>query len=200
MRIEDMKINDKIVQEAKLNNRIVYKKNKPLILENIIYNADFRFGTEGFKKFVNMVVQDEIEDGYVSWIKMDMSNTRTSMIVQFTKELIEGHSYYGRVTFKGSEDVFYQWQQQLNSPNLIDSFGQNGPNEITIAHIFRDITTQYRLFYNMVASFSDENGKGYMKEPMLVDVTELARTMEDHEIEDLFNKIGFFADKIEYKK
>ena len=66
--------------------------------------------------------------------------------------------------------------------------------------IFRDITTQYRLFYNMVASFSDENGKGYMKEPMLVDVTELARTMEDHEIEDLFNKIGFFADKIEYKK
>ena len=52
----------------------------------------------------------------------------------------------------------------------------------------------------MVASFSDENGKGYMKEPMLVDVTELARTMQDHEIEDLFNKIGFFADKIEYKK
>ena len=41
MKVKDMKVNNKEIEEAKLNNRIVYKKNKSLILENIIYNADF---------------------------------------------------------------------------------------------------------------------------------------------------------------
>lgn len=64
MRISDMKVNGKTVQEAKLNNKIVYRKETSV--KNIIYNADFRFGTDGFKKFVNMVVQQEIEDGFVA--------------------------------------------------------------------------------------------------------------------------------------
>jgi hypothetical protein len=195
VKVKDMKVNNKEIEEAKLNNRIVYKKNKSLILENIIYNADFRFGTEGFKKFVNMVVQDEIEDGYVSWIKMDMSNTRTSMIVQFTKELIEGHSYYGRVTFKGSEDVFYQWQQQLNSPNLTDSFGQNGPNEVTISTIFAEITTQYRLFYNMTATFANAESKAYVKDAMLIDVTDMLNSgLTEEQVKSQLDAMPFFAD------
>ena len=44
MRISDMKVNGKTVQEAKLNNKIVYRKETSV--KNIIYNADFRFGTD----------------------------------------------------------------------------------------------------------------------------------------------------------
>ena len=194
MKIEDMRINGKTIEEAKLNGQVVYRKEQQE-LENIIYNADFRFGVEGFKKFVNMVVQQEIEDGYVAWIKMDSTNNRTSMIVQFTKDLIPGHSYYLRVTFKGSEDTTYIWEQQLNSPNLTQSYNSNNPDPVTISSVFRKITTQYRLFYNMRVNFSNAGGKAYMKEPMLIDVTELAKTMSDVAIRQLLDKMPFFADK-----
>lgn len=193
MRISDMKVNGKTVQEAKLNNKIVYRKETSV--KNIIYNADFRFGTDGFKKFVNMVVQQEIEDGFVAWVKLDNTNARTSMIVQLTEDLIAGHRYYGRVTFRGSEDTMYQWQQQLNSPNLTQSYGENSPNEVTISTIFAEITTQYRLFYNMTATFANAESKAYLKEPMLVDVTDmLASGLTEEQIKTQLDGMQFFAD------
>lgn len=193
MRISDMKVNGKTVQEAKLNNKIVYRKETSV--KNIIYNADFRFGTDGFKKFVNMVVQQEIEDGFVAWVKLDNTNARTSMIVQFTEELIAGHKYYGRVTFKGSEDTFYQWQQQLNSPNLTQSYGENSPSEVTISTIFVKITTQYRLFYNMTATFTNAESKAYMKEPMLVDITDMLNSgLTEEQVKSQLDAMPFFAD------
>ena len=193
MRIADMKVNGKTVQEAKLNNKIVYRKETSV--KNIIYNADFRFGTDGFKKFVNMVVQQEIEDGFVAWVKLDNTNARTSMIVQLTEDLIAGHRYYGRVTFRGSEDTMYQWQQQLNSPNLTQSYGENSPNEVTISTIFAEITTQYRLFYNMTATFANAESKAYLKEPMLVDVTDmLASGLTEEQIKTQLDGMQFFAD------
>lgn len=193
MRIADMKVNGKTVQEAKLNNKIVYRKETSV--KNIIYNADFRFGNDGFKKFVNMVVQQEIEDGFVAWVKLDNTNARTSMIVQLTEDLIAGHRYYGRVTFRGSEDTMYQWQQQLNSPNLTQSYGENSPNEVTISTIFAEITTQYRLFYNMTATFANAESKAYLKEPMLVDVTDmLASGLTEEQIKTQLDGMQFFAD------
>lgn len=193
MKVSEMKVNGKEIDEAKLNNKIVYRKQSSILLKNIIYNADFRYGTEGYKKFVNMVVQD-IEDGWVSWTKMDSTNNRTSMIVQFTEDLIADHYYYQRVTFKGSEKVFYQWEQQLNSPNITNTYGQYGPEEVTLSTVSK-VTTQYRLFYNMRATFSDENAKAYLKEPMLVDVTELINQgMSTQTIENQLNQMDFFAD------
>lgn len=193
MRIADMKVNGKTVQEAKLNNKIVYRKETSV--KNIIYNADFRFGNDGFKKIVNMVVQQEIEDGFVAWVKLDNTNARTSMIVQLTEDLIAGHRYYGRVTFRGSEDTMYQWQQQLNSPNLTQSYGENSPNEVTISTIFAEITTQYRLFYNMTATFANAESKAYLKEPMLVDVTDmLASGLTEEQIKTQLDGMQFFAD------
>lgn len=193
MRIADMKVNGKTVQEAKLNNKIVYRKETSV--KNIIYNADFRFGNDGFKKFVNMVVQQEIEDGFVAWVKLDNTNARTSMIVQLTEDLIAGHRYYGRVTFRGSEDTMYQWQQQLNSPNLTQSYGENSPNEVTISTIFAEITTQYRLFYNMTATFANAESKAYLKKPMLVDVTDmLASGLTEEQIKTQLDGMQFFAD------
>lgn len=193
MRIADMKVNGKTVQEAKLNNKIVYRKETSV--KNIIYNADFRFGTDGFKKFVNMVVQSELEDKFVAWTKLDNTNARTSMIVQLTEDLIAGHRYYGRVTFRGSEDTMYQWQQQLNSPNLTQSYGENSPNEVTISTIFAEITTQYRLFYNMTATFANADSKAYVKEPMLVDVTDMLNSgLTEEQVKSQLDAMPFFAD------
>nr|DAY62722.1 MAG TPA: hypothetical protein [Caudoviricetes sp.] len=193
MRISDMKVNGKTVQEAKLNNKIVYRKETSV--KNIIYNADFRFGTDGFKKFVNMVVQQEIEDGFVAWVKLDNTNARTSMIVQLTKDLIAGHRYYGRVTFRGSEDTMYQWQQQLNSPNLTQSYGENSPNEVTISTIFAEITTQYRLFYNMTATFANAESKAYVKDAMLIDVTDMLNSgLTEEQVKSQLDAMPFFAD------
>ena len=193
MRISDMKVNGKTVQEAKLNNKIVYRKETSV--KNIIYNADFRFGTDGFKKFVNMVVQQEIEDGFVAWVKLDNTNARTSMIVQLTEDLIAGHRYYGRVTFRGSEDTMYQWQQQLNSPNLTQSYGENSPNEVTISTIFAEITTQYRLFYNMTATFANAESKAYVKDAMLIDVTDMLNSgLTEEQVKSQLDAMPFFAD------
>lgn len=193
MRISDMKVNGKTVQEAKLNNKIVYRKETSV--KNIIYNADFRFGTDGFKKFVNMVVQQEIEDGFVAWVKLDNTNARTSMIVQLTEDLIAGHRYYGRVTFRGSEDTMYQWQQQLNSPNLTQSYGENSPNEVTISTIFAEITTQYRLFYNMAATFANAESKAYVKDAMLIDVTDMLNSgLTEEQVKSQLDAMPFFAD------
>lgn len=193
MRIADMKVNGKTVQEAKLNNKIVYRKETSV--KNIIYNADFRFGTDGFKKFVNMVVQQEIEDGFVAWVKLDNTNARTSMIVQLTEDLIAGHRYYGRVTFRGSEDTMYQWQQQLNSPNLTQSYGENSPNEVTISTIFAEITTQYRLFYNMTATFANAESKAYVKDAMLIDVTDMLNSgLTEEQVKSQLDAMPFFAD------
>lgn len=193
MRISDMKVNGKTVQEAKLNNKIVYRKETSV--KNIIYNADFRFGTDGFKKFVNMVVQQEIEDGFVAWVKLNNTNARTSMIVQLTEDLIAGHRYYGRVTFRGSEDTMYQWQQQLNSPNLIQSYGENSPNEVTISTIFAEITTQYRLFYNMTATFANAESKAYVKDAMLIDVTDMLNSgLTEERVKSQLDAMPFFAD------
>jgi hypothetical protein len=193
MRISDMKVNEKTVQEAKLNNKIVYRKETSV--KNIIYNADFRFGTDGFKKFVNMVVQQEIEDGFVAWVKLDNTNARTSMIVQLTEDLIAGHRYYGRVTFRGSEDTMYQWQQQLNSPNLTQSYGENSPNEVTISTIFAEITTQYRLFYNMTATFANAESKAYVKDAMLIDVTDMLNSgLTEEQVKSQLDAMPFFAD------
>lgn len=188
-----MKVNEKTVQEAKLNNKIVYRKETSV--KNIIYNADFRFGTDGFKKFVNMVVQQEIEDGFVAWVKLDNTNARTSMIVQLTEDLIAGHRYYGRVTFRGSEDTMYQWQQQLNSPNLTQSYGENSPNEVTISTIFAEITTQYRLFYNMTATFANAESKAYVKDAMLIDVTDMLNSgLTEEQVKSQLDAMPFFAD------
>ena len=193
MRIADMKVNGKTVQEAKLNNKIVYRKETSV--KNIIYNADFRFGNDGFKKFVNMVVQQEIEDGFVAWVKLDNTNARTSMIVQLTEDLIAGHRYYGRVTFRGSEDTMYQWQQQLNSPNLTQSYGENSPNEVTISTIFAEITTQYRLFYNMTATFANAESKAYVKDAMLIDVTDMLNSgLTEEQVKSQLDAMPFFAD------
>ena len=193
MRISDMKVNGKTVQEAKLNNKIVYRKETSV--KNIIYNADFRFGTDGFKKFVNMVVQQEIEDGFVAWVKLDNTNARTSMIVQLTEDLIAGHRYYGRVTFRGSEDTMYQWQQQLNSTNLTQSYGENSPNEVTISTIFAEITTQYRLFYNMTATFANAESKAYVKDAMLIDVTDMLNSgLTEEQVKSQLDAMPFFAD------
>ena len=193
MRISDMKVNGKTVQEAKLNNKIVYRKETSV--KNIIYNSDFRFGTDGFKKFVNMVVQQEIEDGFVAWVKLDNTNARTSMIVQLTEDLIAGHRYYGRVTFRGSEDTMYQWQQQLNSPNLTQSYGENSPNEVTISTIFAEITTQYRLFYNMTATFANAESKAYVKDAMLIDVTDMLNSgLTEEQVKSQLDAMPFFAD------
>lgn len=193
MRISDMKVNGKTVQEAKLNNKIVYRKETSV--KNIIYNADFRFGNDGFKKFVNMVVQQEIEDGFVAWVKLDNTNARTSMIVQLTEDLIAGHRYYGRVTFRGSEDTMYQWQQQLNSPNLTQSYGENSPNEVTISTIFAEITTQYRLFYNMTATFANAESKAYVKDAMLIDVTDMLNSgLTEEQVKSQLDAMPFFAD------
>lgn len=193
MRISDMKVNGKTVQEAKLNNKIVYRKETSV--KNIIYNADFRFGTDGFKKFVNMVVQQEIEDGFVAWVKLDNTNARTSMIVQLTEDLIAGHRYYGRVTFRGSEDTMYQWQQQFNSPNLTQSYGENSPNEVTISTIFAEITTQYRLFYNMTATFANAESKAYVKDAMLIDVTDMLNSgLTEEQVKSQLDAMPFFAD------
>ena len=193
MRISDMKVYGKTVQEAKLNNKIVYRKETSV--KNIIYNADFRFGTDGFKKFVNMVVQQEIEDGFVAWVKLDNTNARTSMIVQLTEDLIAGHRYYGRVTFRGSEDTMYQWQQQLNSPNLTQSYGENSPNEVTISTIFAEITTQYRLFYNMTATFANAESKAYVKDAMLIDVTDMLNSgLTEEQVKSQLDAMPFFAD------
>ena len=193
MRISDMKVNGKTVQEAKLNNKIVYRKETSV--KNIIYNADFRFGTDGFKKFVNMVVQQEIEDGFVAWVKLDNTNARTSMIGQLTEDLIAGHRYYGRVTFRGSEDTMYQWQQQLNSPNLTQSYGENSPNEVTISTIFAEITTQYRLFYNMTATFANAESKAYVKDAMLIDVTDMLNSgLTEEQVKSQLDAMPFFAD------
>lgn len=193
MRISDMKVNGKTVQEAKLNNKIVYRKETSV--KNIIYNADFRFGTDGFKKFVNMVVQQEIEDGFVAWVKLDNTNARTSMIVQLTEDLIAGHRYYGRVTFRGSEDTMYQWQQQLNSPNLTQSYGESSPNEVTISTIFAEITTQYRLFYNMTATFANAESKAYVKDAMLIDVTDMLNSgLTEEQVKSQLDAMPFFAD------
>ena len=193
MRISDMKVNGKTVQEAKLNNKIVYRKETSV--KNIIYNADFRFGTDGFKKFVNMVVQQEIEDGFVAWVKLDNTNARTSMIVQLTEDLIAGHRYYGRVTFRGSEDTMYQWQQQLNSTNLTQSYGENSPNEVTISTIFAEITTQYRLFYNMTATFANAESKAYVKDAMLIDVTDMLNSgLTEEQVKSQLDAMTFFAD------
>lgn len=193
MRIADMKVNGKTVQEAKLNNKIVYRKETSV--KNIIYNADFRFGTDGFKKFVNMVVQQEIEDGFVAWVKLDNTNARTSMIVQLTEDLTAGHRYYGRVTFRGSEDTMYQWQQQLNSPNLTQSYGENSPNEVTISTIFAEITTQYRLFYNMTAAFANAESKAYVKDAMLIDVTDMLNSgLTEEQVKSQLDAMPFFAD------
>ena len=193
MRISDMKVNGKTVQEAKLNNKIVYRKETSV--KNIIYNADFRFGTDGFKKFVNMVVQQEIEDGFVALVKLDNTNARTSMIVQLTEDLIAGHRYYGRVTFRGSEDTMYQWQQQLNSPNLTQSYGENSPNEVTISTIFAEITTQYRLFYNMTATFANAESKAYVKDAMLIDVTDMLNSgLTEEQVKSQLDAMPFFAD------
>lgn len=193
MRISDMKVNGKTVQEAKLNNKIVYRKETSV--KNIIYNADFRFGTDGFKKFVNMVVQQEIEDGFVAWVKLDNTNARTSMIVQLTEDLIAGHRYYGRVTFRGSEDTMYQWQQQLNSTNLTQSYGENSPNEVTISTIFAEITTQYRLFYNMTATFANAESKAYVKDAMLIDVTDMLNSgLTEEQVKSQLDAMPFLAD------
>lgn len=193
MRIADMKVNGKTVQEAKLNNKIVYRKETSV--KNIIYNADFRFENDGFKKFVNMVVQQEIEDGFVAWVKLDNTNARTSMIVQLTEDLIAGHRYYGRVTFRGSEDTMYQWQQQLNSPNLTQSYGENSPNEVTISTIFAEITTQYRLFYNMTATFANAESKAYVKDAMLIDVTDMLNSgLTEEQVKSQLDAMQFFAD------
>ena len=193
MRISDMKVNGKTVQEAKLNNKIVYRKETSV--KNIIYNADFRFGTDGFKKFVNMVVQQEIEDGFVAWVKLDNTNARTSMIVQLTEDLIAGHRYYGRVTFRGSEDTMYRWQQQLNSPNLTQSYGENSPNEVTISTKFAEITTQYRLFYNMTATFANAESKAYVKDAMLIDVTDMLNSgLTEEQVKSQLDAMPFFAD------
>lgn len=193
MRISDMKVNGKTVQEAKLNNKIVYRKETSV--KNIIYNADFRFGTDGFKKFVNIVVQQEIEDGFVAWVKLDNTNARTSMIVQLTEDLIAGHRYYGRVTFRGSEDTMYQWQQQLNSTNLTQSYGENSPNEVTISTIFAEITTQYRLFYNMTATFANAESKAYVKDAMLIDVTDMLNSgLTEEQVKSQLDAMPFFAD------
>ena len=193
MRISDMKVNGKTVQEAKLNNKIVYRKETSV--KNIIYNADFRFGTDGFKKFVNMVVQQAIEDGFVAWVKLDNTNARTSMIVQLTEDLIAGHRYYGRVTFRGSEDTMYQWQQQLNSTNLTQSYGENSPNEVTISTIFAEITTQYRLFYNMTATFANAESKAYVKDAMLIDVTDMLNSgLTEEQVKSQLDAMPFFAD------
>lgn len=193
MRISDMKVNGKTVQEAKLNNKIVYRKETSV--KNIIYNADFRFGTDGFKKFVNMVVQQEIEDGFVAWVKLDNTNARTSMIVQLTEDLIAGHRYYGRVTFRGSEDTMYQWQQQLNPTNLTQSYGENSPNEVTISTIFAEITTQYRLFYNMTATFANAESKAYVKDAMLIDVTDMLNSgLTEEQVKSQLDAMPFFAD------
>lgn len=193
MRISDMKVNGNTVQEAKLNNKIVYRKETSV--KNIIYNADFRFGTDGFKKFVNMVVQQEIEDGFVAWVKLDNTNARTSMIVQLTEDLIAGHRYYGRVTFRGSEDTMYQWQQQLNSTNLTQSYGENSPNEVTISTIFAEITTQYRLFYNMTATFANAESKAYVKDAMLIDVTDMLNSgLTEEQVKSQLDAMPFFAD------
>jgi hypothetical protein len=112
-----------------------------------------------------------------------------------TEDLIAGHRYYGRVTFRGSEDTMYQWQQQLNSPNLTQSYGENSPNEVTISTIFAEITTQYRLFYNMTATFANAESKAYLKEPMLVDVTDmLASGLTEEQIKTQLDGMQFFAD------
>lgn len=47
----------------------------------------------------------------------------------------------------------------------------------------------------MRATFSSADAKAYMKEPMLVDVTDLAKTMGDPEIKEILNSYPFFADK-----
>lgn len=118
-------------------------------------------------------VGDTVVLAVKKWVKLDNTNARTSMIVQLTEDLIAGHRYYGRVTFRGSEDTMYQWQQQLNSPNLTQSYGENSPNEVTISTIFAEITTQYRLFYNMTATFANAESKAYVKDAMLIDVTDM---------------------------
>ena len=142
-----------------------------------------------------MVVQQEIEDGFVAWVKLDNTNARTSMIVQLTEDLIAGHRYYGRVTFRGSEDTMYQWQQQLNSPNLTQSYGENSPNEVTISTIFAEITTQYRLFYNMTATFANAESKAYVKDAMLIDVTDMLNSgLTEEQVKSQLDAMPFFAD------
>ena len=198
MRIEDMKINGKIVQEAKLNNLIVYKKEQPQIeLENIIYNSDFRFGTDGFQGFSNAIIHENLEDQYIAWTKINASNNYTSILAQLTKDLIPEHSYYARVIYKGSENIRYQWHIQLNSPNITTSISNTGTEDFTISKIFSKITTQYRIFYNMTATFSNADSKAYMKKPMLVDITGLLNSgMTEEQVKAKLDKIDFFPDKI----
>lgn len=202
MIIKDMQINNNRIEEAKLNSQIVYRKNKYLTLENIIYNADFKFGTDGFNRFGNATIQ-EVSDGWLTWIKQTLANSNTYILSTLKKELIAGNVYYGSCEFNAIEESKYFFGElQLNSPNIAYNSKSMEATESDIAKVsgIFHVTEQYRLFLNITSDTENLKTIFRLRNPMLVDVTELAKTMGDIDIENMIDKIGFFADRIEYKK
>lgn len=204
MQVSEMRINNKDIEEAKLNNEIVYRRKKAMLgisLKNIISNADFANGVTGFTKFVNGYVNG-VENGYLVWIKQNTSNNSTSILCTFTEDLIEGHKYYARCTFNVQEEgtKTYTPQMQLNPTNImLNGVARRTGQEQIVSGIY-NVTNQYRLFLNISSNVEILETEHYLKEAMLVDVTDLCNNLgftTDAELKDYMDNIVFFANTLE---
>jgi hypothetical protein len=199
IRIADMHYNKYIIYEAKVNNKIVYRKQQPTEeLENIIYNADFRFGTDGFRRFGNATIQ-EISDGWLIWIKQLISNSNTYTLSTFTKKLIPEHIYYGRCEFNVVEEgKYFNGQIQLNAPNIYYNSKTIQATESNIAQVsgIFHVTEQYRLFLNMNSGTENLETLFRLRNPMFIDVTELINSgLTEEQVKEKLDNTAFFPDK-----
>lgn len=182
------------------NGVIFYKTNSEapttLTLTNKVFNADFSDGTNGFSNYVNSTIQSITEDGYLAWIKRQVSSG-TFIKIKVNDGVISGRKYYYRASFKKTDmTIAFNSTLRVESPRLINTT-EDSNNEDTNSFIF-DATTQTTFLMVINSGDEDLTNLYMMKEPMFIDVTDLYGLVgtTDEEIKNYMDNLQFFSGEL----